>query len=91
MGRGQNARNVDKHGIDFADVGEVFERPLLRRRDDRHDYGEVRWVAIGTIRRQVVVLVYTEREPDLIRVISARKANRREAERYEQALQGFAN
>jgi len=83
----KNAVNIDKHGIDFADLAELFERPMLCRRDDRRDYGEERWIAIGTVEGRAMVVVFTEREPDIIRVISARKANQRERQRYEQAIQ----
>lgn len=59
---------------------------MLTLQDDRHDYGETRWIGLGTIQGRVVV-VYTEREPEVIRIISARKANKRESQRYEQAIQ----
>lgn len=87
----KNAANIDKHGIDFADVAELFEHPMLCRRDDRHDYGEPRWIGMGMIRGRAIVVVYTERKPDIIRVISARKANKRETQRYEQAIQKHQN
>jgi uncharacterized DUF497 family protein len=83
----KNAVNIDKHGIDFADLAELFERAMLCRRDDRRDYGEERWIAIGTVEGRAMVVVFTEREPDIIRVMSARKANQRERQRYEQAIQ----
>lgn len=45
----KNAVSIEKHGIDFNDVCELFEQPLLRGRDDRRDYGEDRWIGVGTI------------------------------------------
>ncbi len=54
--------------------------------DTRYDYGEDRWIGIGLLRRRVVVVVFTEPEDDTIRVISLRKAVKRERVRYEQAL-----
>ena len=51
------------------------------REDRRHDYGEQRFEAVGYIRLRVFVLVFCVREEGL-RVISLRKANRREVVRY---------
>lgn len=51
-------------------------------RDIRMDYGEVRMIALGLVDGRVHVLVYTERE-DAIRIISFRRANDREARRYD--------
>lgn len=57
------------------------------RADTREAYGEERWVGIGTLRARVVVLVFTEREPDVLRIISLRKANQDERKEYETAVQ----
>ena len=46
----KNLSNIQKHGIDFADVPAMFEREMLSRLDDRFDYGEERWIGIGFIR-----------------------------------------
>lgn len=54
--------------------------------DDREEYGEERWIGLGMLRTRVVVVVYTERDEDSIRIIALRKALRHERERYEQAL-----
>ena len=51
--------------------------------DDRYDYGETRWVTIGFINRKLHVMVYTIRR-NSIRIISLRKANRRESHYYEE-------
>jgi uncharacterized DUF497 family protein len=72
--------------LDFADAWRVFERPLLRRLDDRKDYGETRWVAIGMLGHlRIVVIVFTEPDEQTIRIISMRKALTHERTRYEQA------
>jgi uncharacterized DUF497 family protein len=42
--------NLRAHGIDFADAIAVFDGPTLERVDEREDYGEERWVAIGLAR-----------------------------------------
>jgi uncharacterized DUF497 family protein len=85
--REKNRTNVRKHRLDFADVWKVFARPLLVFPDDRKDYGEDRFVGIGLLDdTRIVVVVYTEPNEDLIRVISFRKALAHERERYEQAF-----
>ncbi|KKL26797.1 hypothetical protein LCGC14_2391680, partial [marine sediment metagenome] len=46
----KNCENIRKHGIDFADVPEVFDFYRATRRDDRRDYGETRWLTVGMLR-----------------------------------------
>ena len=70
-------------GFDFAYVIRAFADPdRLLNRDRRWDYGEERYRLLGKIDGRVFVLVYTPRD-DVIRIISARKANRREDQEYE--------
>ena len=65
----------------------MFDAPLLIEYDDRQDYGEDRWTGIGLLQGIVVVIVvFTERDVDTIRIISARKANRYEREQYEEFI-----
>jgi len=75
--------NMRKHGIDFADSIAVFEDQYALTIEDDFPH-EQRFVTIGmdTIGR-VLVVVYTWRQGD-IRVISARRATRRERQLYEQ-------
>jgi uncharacterized protein len=82
----KNLENIRKHEIDFADVSEMFESPMLIEPDDRFDYGEDRWIGIGFLGNGVAVVVWTERSDDVIRVISARRANRYERQRLEKYL-----
>ena len=82
----KNKANIRKHGLDFADAWEIFTAPMLTAPDDREDYGEDRWIGIGMIRGHVVVIVFTERDEDTIRVISLRKALSHERTGYEQTL-----
>jgi uncharacterized DUF497 family protein len=82
----KNEENIRKHGIDFADVSEIFNSPMLIDLDDRVDYDEERWIGIGLLRTLVAVVIFTERANDTVRIISARKATRYERKRYEQAL-----
>jgi len=76
--------NVAKHGVRFEDVSDFEWEEALTLPDDRADYGEQRWKALGKIQRRVHVLCFTLRA-DRIRVISLRKANPREVEAYERA------
>ena len=76
MGRKQNESNIEKHGLDFKDATEVFDSPMLVALDTRQDYDEDRWIGLGLIEYRVVVVVYTYRDADLIRVISMRRALR---------------
>lgn len=78
----KNRENRRKHGIDFADATGVFFDPLrLILPDDRFDYGEQRYVVVGSISNRLHVVAFTMRG-DAIRIISARKANLRERTRY---------
>ena len=83
----KNRANIRKHGFDFADAPEVFLGPLLARPDSREEYGEERWIAIGLLRNRVVVLAFAQRAPNLIRIISVRKAAKNEREAFEKAIQ----
>ena len=82
----KNRVNIQKHGLDIADAAELFASPMLIALDEREEYDEDRWVGLGMFETRVVVVVYTERDEDTIRIISLRKALRHERERYEQAL-----
>jgi uncharacterized protein len=85
----KNRLNLEKNGIALSDAGQVFENPLLFRRDDRKDYGEPRWIALGDLNGTVVVLVFTRRE-DNIRVISIRKGNKHERQIYQGHVEAAA-
>jgi uncharacterized DUF497 family protein len=82
----KNKTNIRDHKIDFADAKSVFDGPMLVDLDERQDYGEDRWIGIGLLHNIVVVVVYTEPSEGSIRIVSVRKANKYERERYEQAL-----
>jgi len=82
----KNAINIRKHGIDFADVKDIFNHPMLILLDNREDYGEERYIGIGWIQQLMAVVVYVERHKDSIRIISARKATKNEVRRYEQSI-----
>ena len=75
---GKRARNLAKHGVDFAAMGD-FEWDTARVADDLRS-SEPRRVAIGYIGRRLHVVVFTDRAHH--RIIRLRKANRREERRY---------
>lgn len=78
--------NIRKHGIDFNDVCEMFDNPMLVKLDDRYSCTEERWIGVGMLLGIVAVVVYTERVNDIIRIISARKATNHEARGYAEAI-----
>jgi hypothetical protein len=78
----KNAANIKNHGIDFLDAALIFENPTIEVIDDREDYGELRCIALGLSGETVLHVVYTRRSENVVRIISARKANRRDAEKY---------
>lgn len=76
--------NMNKHGIDFDTASDVFyDENRIEKYDELHSTGEDRYITIGTINGVafVVMVVYTERDSN-IRIISARKATRKETEEY---------
>jgi uncharacterized DUF497 family protein len=75
--------NLAKHKVDFSDATEFNWETAIETYDDRSDYGEGRWIALGFIRDKLYVLVYTLRS-DKIRLISLRKATKRERRFYEE-------
>nr|WP_309245595.1 BrnT family toxin [Desmonostoc muscorum] len=62
----------------------VFNLRMLVYLDDREDYGEDRYMGIGLLDGRVVVVVYTEPDEEILRIISLRKALSHERKRYEQ-------
>ncbi len=59
---------------------------MLTLLDDRGDYEENRWISIGLLSGLVGVVVYTELEGNIIRIISARKATKREVKGYAETI-----
>ena len=77
--------NLKRHRVSFHDAAAVLEDPLSTTFPDKaHSTDEVRFITIGATRQGgVPVVAHTERE-DVIRIISARRATRREREFYAQ-------
>jgi hypothetical protein len=77
--------NLAKHGVSFEEAATVFGDPLsLTIPDPAHSQAEGRFIILGqSHRRKLLVVVHTERGDDL-RVISARRVNKRERRAYEE-------
>ena len=81
----KNQKNINERGLSFDDV-RYFDWDSARVAiDERFDYGEIRYIALGFMADRLHVLVFTPTD-DGIRVISFRKANQREIKHYEQAF-----
>jgi uncharacterized protein len=78
--------NLKEHGLDFIDAPRVFEGVTFTFEDDRFAYGEQRFETLGLLAGVPVSIVHTEIE-DEIRIISFRKATKREANLYYQQVQ----
>ena len=75
--------NSRAHGIGFAEASKLFTSGVdyLEIFDVEHSEAEDRFIAIGPIRRGLVLVIWTERDEDTIRIVSARWATK-----YEQGL-----
>ena len=80
--------NVRKHKVSFYEATTVFSSfPLLTEHDDLHSQDEQRYKTIGySVKNRLLVVVHTDRG-NVIRIISARKANKQERADYEQSIE----
>ena len=77
---------LKQRGFGFNFAGVAFQDPYrIVMSDDRKEYGEKRYILYGHIADRLYVVVYTMRGPDIIRIISAHKANKREVAKYAEA------
>ena len=77
--------NRRKHRVSFEEAATVFGGPLsLTYPDPDHSASELRFVTVGTsIKNRILIVAHTDRE-DSVRIISVRKATRRERKYYEE-------
>lgn len=82
----KNRINKRKHGVSFETASAVFDDPYHLTRQDREVDGEPRWQTIGIVHGIHVLLVAhtVDEDEDRIRILSARKATRRERSLYAQ-------
>ena len=80
----KDVENRRKHGLGFEDAkaafADVFGRIIA---DPDHSHGEERFILLGMNANQLLVVCHCEVEPDVIRIISARRASRHERTEYE--------
>lgn len=81
----KRAVTLAQRGLDFEDAAIVFGGVCVTRRDERPLYDEDRFITVGILGDEVVVIVWTERD-DSRRVISMRKADRRERQDYRRTV-----
>lgn len=81
----KNLANQKKHGVSFEEASRLFTSgaEYLEIFDEDHSVEEERFIAIGPIKRGVVLVVSTEIGEDSLRIISARWATKRERTAYE--------
>jgi uncharacterized protein len=80
------AANIAKHGLDFVDAPSVFDGVTYTFEDDRFSYNEQRYITLGLLAGVPVSVAHTENDHD-IRIISFRKATKREAQIFHHAIQ----
>jgi uncharacterized DUF497 family protein len=82
--RDKEQRNVRKHGVSFREAKELFTSgaDYFELYDGAHSDLEERFIAIGPVRRGLLLVVYTERSEDVLRIISARWASKKERALY---------
>ena len=80
--------NRKKHGLGFSEAALVFADPLARIfPDEGHSSGEYREIIVGhTPAKRLLVVSFTESATDVVRIISARRATKREQKDYEENL-----
>jgi len=84
----KNLTNQEKHGVSFEEAREVFEDPLQISKLDHHfNYFEERWITLGSTKQYQILVVanmfFTDEGEEIIRIISARRANTNERKSYE--------
>lgn len=82
----KNRANSKKHGVSFDEAAQLFRSATnyLEVFDEDHSDLEDRFIAIGPITRGLVLVVWTERDEDTVRIISARWATKREQSLYRE-------
>ena len=77
--------NILKHGLDFVAAVKVFDGRFIETVDERRDYGERRYRAVGEVDGQIIQIAYTWRN-ERRRLISARRAGRNDRRAYYASL-----
>jgi uncharacterized DUF497 family protein len=83
----KSERNRLRRELPFESAAELFDGHIVKTVDDRHDYQEIRFQAVGVAGGLVLVCIYTDRG-NVRRIISLRRANRRERDAYGAKVPG---
>lgn len=88
-GEKKNKTNFKKHKIRFEDAKEIFSGPFVpwTFQDMRKDYKEARYITIAPISENAMLVVVHTKRQGKVRIISARKANKRERRKYYEYLE----
>jgi len=78
-------KTLAERDIDFADAAEVFAGHQFTLKDERQNYNEPRFITVGKLNGRMVMVVWTPRGVKR-RIISMRKCNEREQNRYQNRL-----
>ena len=76
--------NLHKHHLDFEDAHLVFNDEAFIIEDPHDDYDEIRYILQGILAQYIVIIVFTMPDESVIRIISMRKATKREQNSYVQ-------
>ena len=84
----KNRQNRRRHGVAFEDAQQLLESgaDYLEIFDAEHSADEDRFIAVGPTRQGLLVVVWTDRGDDVVRIISARLATKREAEWFRERM-----
>lgn len=82
--------NRAKHGLSFEAASDLFKSGVdyVEIYDEEHSDEEDRFIAVDPINRGVIVVSYTERDADVLRILSARLATKNERRRFEEYRRG---
>ena len=86
----KSRQNQRKHGVAFEDAQRLLESDCdyLEIFDAEHSEDEDRFIGVGPTRRGILVVVWTDRGDDVVRIVSARMATKREAEWFRETMGG---
>lgn len=85
----KNRQNKNKHDVSFEEAEEVFDDPFhIAVMDKRFDYFEERWITIGSTKSKKILVIghlyyLKEDGEEIIRIVTARRATKKEREQYE--------
>ena len=83
----KNKKNRQKHKIWFEEAIQVFDDPRAQMFFDKeHSDHEDRFILLGSSFSNVLVVIYCERKQSTVRIISARKATKKEIKKYEEGI-----